>query len=123
MKGKMSLGARGMSSVNEEVCDSVNELGSGVARPFRIVERPAFVVPLRPALASLFSRNLLDARAGSGWSWGSAVLRRVRFPSAFPVDARAMVDEAKAVIVPNRCICNVPIDVSVRRRSVALLGR
>src|SRR5690242_6381363 len=84
MNGKMSLRSSGLLLVGEvcEVCDSVKELGSGVARPLRnvVVERLGYVCPLR---ASRFSFNLLDARSGSAFTCCPVCdSRRVRFPSA-----------------------------------------
>ncbi len=84
MNGKMSLRSSGAQSVDSEVCDSVNELDSGVARPFRmgVFECLLFVGPWRPAQASRFSFNLLDARSGSACRICSvAELRRVRLPN------------------------------------------
>lgn len=94
MNGKILLGGRGAVSAGSEVCDSVNRLDSGVARPLRkvAVESPGHVCSLRPALASLFSLNLLDARGGSACScWSTAVLRRVRLPAALPPASPAML--------------------------------
>lgn len=94
IKGKISFGPRRALSVGSEGWDSVNELGSGVARPLRIVVKdcPMCVSQPRQALASLFSFNLLDARGGSACSGCSAAaLWRVRLPNAFPLAGSAML--------------------------------